>query len=79
MSEIILHMEPERGARLYEKARNEKRDEMLYLRWIHGYQSSMTFKAFKEEVLGGLSDGDDNNELSEQEIYEKVRDILRKD
>lgn len=73
-------MEPERGVRLYVKAKNEKQDEMLFLRWVHGYQTSMTFMNFKEEIIGGAaSAGRDENELSEKEIYEKVRDILRKD
>lgn len=72
-------MEPERGFRFYTKASKEKTDELLYMRWIHGYQSNMTFKAFKEEILG-MSDGDEKGEeLTEKEIYEKVRGILRKD
>lgn len=63
------------GILFFEKAVEEKQNERLYLRWIHGYQSQMSFDEFKRH----LTIPREGKELTEAETYEKVREILRKD
>lgn len=71
-------MEPRKGFEFYQEAERQRQDERLFLRWVHGYQTEMSFSDFKKEagVAPPLRPG---KPMTEGEIYAKVRDILRKE
>lgn len=50
----------------------EDNDENLFLRWVNGYQDTMTFDKFKEELNARVFEP-----KSEKEILGDVFDIIR--
>lgn len=50
----------------------EDNDEKLFLRWVNGYQDTMTFDQFKEELNARVFEP-----KSEKEILDDVYDIIR--
>lgn len=72
-------MEPRRGFEFYQEAEKQRQDERLFLRWVNGYQTEMNFTEFKEKALGPAPAQRKGKPMSEAEIYEKVKNILRKE
>ena len=73
-------MEPRKGFEFYQEAEKQRQDERLFLRWVHGYQTEMNFNEFKlKATRGGGGASKPGKQMTEAEIYEKVRGILRKE
>lgn len=66
-------MKFEEGVLFISKAYEVEQDEKLFTRWINGYQTEMTFKAFKDEAMKA---GRPVQEKSEEAILERVRRII---
>lgn len=71
-------MEPRKGFEFYQEAAKQRQDERLFLRWVHGYQMEMSFSDFKK-AAGAAPPPRPGKTLTEEEIYAKVRNILRKE
>lgn len=75
-------MPPERGLEFYEEAKRQKQEERLYLRWVAGYQTYMSFAEFKSAAneSAGVSthagSSRPQKDLTETETLAKVKSIL---
>lgn len=75
-------MPPERGLEFYEEAKRQKQEERLYLRWVTGYQTYMSFAEFKSAAneSAGVSthtgSRQPQKDLTEAETLAKVKEIL---
>ena len=74
----ILCMPPKRGYEFYVKGQQEVDNDRIFMRWINGYQQSMSFVDFKRQITGGETElSEPRKEQTEEEILEKVKGILR--
>lgn len=75
-----MRMEPRQGLEFYNYAEYQRQEDKMYLRWIHGYQTVMSYPEFKSQANRNINTSNQlGNEKSEEEIYAKVKNILRKD
>lgn len=72
-------MEPEKGYEFYQEAARQRQDERLFLRWVNGYQTEMNFQEFKEKAMVAAAPMATGKQQTEEEILEKVRNILRRE
>lgn len=72
-------MEPRRGFGFYQEAERQRQDERLFLRWVNGYQAEMNFQDFKQKAMVAAVPATVGKQMSEAEIYGKVRGILRRE
>ena len=70
-------MTPERGFEFYVKGQQEVDNDRIFMRWINGYQHTMSFVDFKRQITGGATElSEPRKEQTEEEILEKVKSIL---
>lgn len=62
------------GIEIITTAQRANNDEKLFMRWVFSYQTAMTFDDFKAKLQN--SNIEDNR--SEEEILDSVKDILEK-
>lgn len=65
----IFTIEPEEALSLIEYAFTQNEEELLFQRWINGFQGKMSFAEFKEELRP-------QKDKSETEILDDVKEIL---
>ena len=71
----ILNCEFELGIEIINKAYEKENDEKVYQRWIVGYEKEMSLKEFKTKLMG-VARADCSEDITENEILEKVKAIL---
>ena len=62
------------GFELIDYAINEELEEKLYMRWIAGYQQSISYEEFKHEI--GVSSRQINDNRTAEMILQSVREII---
>lgn len=58
-------------------AKKQLQDEQLFQRWIHGYQTEMTFKEFKDKLTSANKE-EEAIPQTEEEAQERALAILEK-
>lgn len=69
---LIFEMDFEFGMELIRRADTEKTEEMLYQRWLLGYEKVMSLNEFKQRVINATS----TKEAKADDILVKVKGIL---
>lgn len=70
----ILLMPFVEGIEIITTAQRANNDEKLFMRWVFSYQTTMTFDDFKAK----LQNSNIEDDRSEEEILDSVKDILEK-
>lgn len=55
-------------------AEKEKEDEKIFLRWVVGYEREMSYTEFRRKLFQSV--GSKEKELTQEEIFSKVENIL---
>lgn len=85
MAEQILEMEFDKGYEFFLFARKQIQEDKLFQRWIHGYQTEMSYQEFKNQITKSakveaeIPKSDEEAQDMALKALRKVRDILRKD
>ena len=69
---LVFEMDFELGMELIRRADTEKTEEMLYQRWLLGYEKVMSLNEFKQRVINATS----TKEAKADDILVKVKGIL---
>ena len=69
---LVFEMDFELGMELIRRADTEKTEEMLYQRWLLGYEKVMSLNEFKQRVINATS----TKEAKADDILLKVKGIL---
>lgn len=73
--DVIMQLDYEFGIDLILQAKKETAEEMLYQRWLLGYEKVMSLDEFKNKVLELSVQNPKKNETTD-EILDKVKGIL---
>lgn len=73
--DVIMQLDYEFGFELIMQAKKETAEEMLYQRWLLGYEKVMSLDEFKSKVFK-LSVQHPKNNKTTEEILDKVKGIL---
>ena len=69
---LVFEMDFELGMELIRRADTEKTEEMLYQRWLLGYEKVMSLNEFKQRVINATS----TKEAKADDILVKGKGIL---
>lgn len=69
-----MNLDFEEGTRLLKFAEKEKEDEKIFLRWVVGYEREMSYTEFRRKLFQSV--GSKEKELTQEEIFSKVENIL---
>lgn len=78
-------MEFDKGYEFFLFARKQIQEDKLFQRWIHGYQTEMSYQEFKNQITKSAKVEAETPKTDEEaqdmalKALRKVRDILRKD
>lgn len=75
--DAIMQLDYEFGFELILQAKKEMAEEMLYQRWLLGYEKVMSLDEFKDKVLKLSVKNHKKNETTD-EILDKVKGILNR-
>lgn len=75
-AENILQMQFEEGLELIAFAAEQKTEEMIYQRWLLGYEKLMSLDEFKAEIRKATSTHNLQANDTKEEILDKVKAIL---
>lgn len=75
--DLIMQIDYEFGFELILQAKKETAEEMLYQRWLLGYEKVMSLDEFKNKVLKLSVQNPKKNETTD-EILDKVKGILNR-
>lgn len=85
MAEQILEMEFDKGYEFFLFARKQIQEDKLFQRWIHGYQTEMSYQDFKNQIIQNAKVEAETPKTDEEaqdmalRALKKVKEILRKD
>ena len=75
-AEYVLNMDYQDGIEIITYATDKVEEELLFLRWVALYQSSMTFEEFIKNIDYKREEKNREQNMNVDEILDKVQKII---